>query len=101
MTPTVTMRRALADRALLGRALSGDSWSAWRTLLIAAEGEALTHEERVVFTKLTGRDHEPMQRVEELVAVVGRRGGKSRAMATLAVYLAALCDYRDVLAPGE
>jgi phage terminase large subunit-like protein len=30
-----------------------------------------------------------------------RRGGKSRAIATLAVYLAAFCDHRNILAPGE
>jgi hypothetical protein len=47
-------------------------------------GEELTEEEREIFRKLTGRECEPGQRVEELVCVVGRRGGKSRAMATLA-----------------
>jgi hypothetical protein len=39
------------------------------------------------------------RRVEEFVAVIGRRGGKSRAMATLACYLAGLCEH--ALAPGE
>jgi hypothetical protein len=100
LKPTITLRNALADPQLLG-SLSSPSWAAWRVLLIAAMGEPLTDSERLVFTLLTGRAHEPCQRVEELVAVVGRRGGKSRAMATLAVYLAALCDHRDVLAPGE
>jgi hypothetical protein len=38
-------------------------------------------------------------RLEELICVVGRRGGKSRAMATLACHLAGLCDHN--LAPGE
>jgi hypothetical protein len=62
-------------------------------------GEALTNEERETFTRLTGREREPLQRVEELEAVVGRRGGKSRATATLASYLAGLC--RHDLSPGE
>ena len=31
----------------------------------------------MTFTALTGRTQEPLQRVEELEAVVGRRGGKS------------------------
>jgi hypothetical protein len=39
--------------------------------------------------------------VEELVAVVGRRGGKSRAASALAVYVAALCDHSDNLVGGE
>jgi hypothetical protein len=34
--------------------------------------------------------------VEELVGVAGRRGGKTRAVATLAAYLVALVDYGDV-----
>ena len=77
MKPTCTMRKALTDRKLLGKILDGPSWQAWRTLLIAAMGEALTDDERMIFTQLTGRAHEPLQRVEELEAVVGRRGGKS------------------------
>jgi hypothetical protein len=64
-------------------------------------GEALTDAEREIFTRLTGRAREPLRRVEELEAVVGRRGGKSRAMATLAAYIAGLCDHSDVLVAGE
>jgi hypothetical protein len=36
---------------------------------------------------------EPLERVEELWGIIGRRGGKTRAASALAVYLAALCDY--------
>jgi hypothetical protein len=81
--------------------LGGDSWRAWRVLLIAAMGEALTDDERVLFTELTGRSQEPLQRVEEFVGVIGRRGGKSRAIAVLATYIAALCEHADTLVPGE
>lgn len=101
MRPTVAIRAALADPALLGSVLAGDSWRSWRVLLIAAMGEALTDNEREIFAKLTGRAHEPLARVEEAAFVVGRRGGKSRSMATLAAYLGGLCDHRDVLVPGE
>jgi hypothetical protein len=93
MKPTVTLRKAFADKALLGKVLTGDSWRAWRTLMIASMGESLRDDERVTFTALTGRTTEPLQRVEELCAVVGRRGGKSRAMATLATYIGGLCDH--------
>jgi hypothetical protein len=99
MNPSITIRKALADKKLLGKVLTGLSWAAWRTLMIAAMGEALTDAERVTFTQLTGRAQEPLQRVEELEAVVGRRGGKSRAMATLATYIAGLCKHD--LVPGE
>jgi hypothetical protein len=72
----------------------------WRVLLIAMVGEALTDEERVIFTMLTGREREPLEPVEEFWGVIGRRGGKTRAMATLAAYFAALVDHEGVLAPG-
>jgi hypothetical protein len=99
--PRTTLRKALADPQLLGGALSGESWQPWRALLLAAMGEELTDEEREIFSKLTGREGEPLQRVHEFVAVVGRRGGKSRAIATLATYIAGLCDHSDALVPGE
>jgi hypothetical protein len=93
MKPTISIRKALADKKLLGDILVGDSWQAWRVLLIAAMGDALTDEERTIFTALTGRPTEPGQRVEEFCAVVGRRGGKSRAMAILAAYVGGLCRH--------
>ncbi len=68
-------------------------------MLIALNGEELTDEERVTFTALTGRESEPGEPVEEFWAVVGRRGGKTRAMSALALYIAALCEHD--LAPGE
>jgi hypothetical protein len=101
MKPTVSLRKALNDPQLLGHVISGPTWSTWRTLLIAAMGEPLTDDERVTFTAITGRTHEPGQRVHQLEVIVGRRGGKTRALATLASYISGLCDHRDVLAPGE
>jgi hypothetical protein len=90
------MREALADVRLLGNVLAGDSWQAWRVLLIAMMGEALNDDERIIFTKLTGRETEPLQRIEEAAFVVGRRGGKSRSMATGATYIAGLCKHQLV-----
>ena len=101
MKPRISLRQSLHDPNLLGGALSGDSWRPWRTLLIAAMGEPLYDDERELFTKLTGRDREPLQRVDQFAAVIGRRGGKSRAMATLATYIAGLCDHSEALVPGE
>jgi hypothetical protein len=96
MTPTISLRKALADPQLLGGALAGDSWAAWRTILVAAMGEALTDEERATFAKLTGREREPLECVEEAAFVIGRRGGKSKANATLAAYIAGLCAHKLV-----
>ena len=41
MTPKVTLRKALEDPELLGSALAGPTWHAWRALLLAAMGEPL------------------------------------------------------------
>lgn len=101
MKPRCTMREALADPQLLGEAIAGESWLAWRTLLIAGMGEPLTDEERAIFTALTRREREPLMRVEEAWFCVGRRGGKTRAMGTAAAYIGALCDHTDTLATGE
>lgn len=101
MIKRTTMREALADPELLGGAIPGDSWLAWRTLLIATMGEALTDEERTIYAALTGRDGEPLEPVEELWGIVGRRGGKTRAAGTIAAYIGGLCDHSANLAPGE
>jgi hypothetical protein len=64
-------------------------------------GEKLTDEERFIFKALTGRDSEPLVRVDEFWGIIGRRSGKTRAISVLAAYIAALVDWSDVLAPGE
>jgi hypothetical protein len=94
---STSMRQALAVPGLLGGVLRGPSWLSWRSLLIAANGEALTGDEREVFRRLTGREREPLSRVDEFVAVAGRRGGKSRAAAVLAIYHAIFVDHSGVL----
>ena len=101
MRPRVTLRDALGDPDLLGHVMSGDSWRPHRILSIAAMGEALTAEERVIFQKFTGRDHEPGERVSEFCTIAGRRTGKTVTMGMLAAYLAACVDYSDVLIRGE
>ena len=63
-------------------------------------GEALTGGRARMFRELTHRDREPLQRVEEFVGVVGRRGGKSRAVSVLAAFIAGLCEHPSLVA-GE
>jgi hypothetical protein len=96
----ITLREALSDDQLLGQSLPGKSWKPWRTLLIAAMGEALTDDEREIFRSLTQRPHEPNRRVEELCVVAGRRGGKSRAIATIVCFVSGLMPHPS-LVPGE
>lgn len=103
MKKLITMRQALSDPAFFGSdaMLGAPSWAGWRVLLLAIVGEELTDADRAIFRDLTDRDHEPTEPVKEFTGVIGRRGGKSRAMGTLAGYLAGCVDYRDVLAPGQ
>lgn len=100
MIPKFTMREALGDPNLLANGVKGPSWKVWRTLLIASRGEPLDVDERKALRKLAKRKA-PTKPVDELWVIAGRRGGKSRSMATLASYLGGLCDYSDVLVPGE
>jgi hypothetical protein len=99
MKPQTTLRAALADCNLLD--LGAPSWAAWRPLLLACMGEQLTPEELEVYTRFTGRSEAPTRRVDEAWIVAGRRAGKTRAMAALATYLAALCDHSQHLARGQ
>ena len=95
-----TVRQALFDPNLLGNALTGETWAGWRTLLLALAGEALEPGELEIFTKLTGRTTSPTEWVRQFYGIVGRRGGKSRAMGVLTAYLATLCKW-PMLVPGE
>jgi phage terminase large subunit-like protein len=96
----VTIDAALRDHNLLGAALGDPStWSNWLTVLRAAFGLPLDATQREVFHQVAGDRGPPARRVRELWAVIGRRGGKSRAAAAIAVYLALFCTHR--LARGE
>jgi hypothetical protein len=101
MKPRISMRESLADPDIFGRILPGQSWYGWRCLLIAAAGEELTDDGRTEFRRLTGREREPGRMVRELICIFGRRAGKTLALAVFDVWIAALNDHRDVLAPGE
>lgn len=100
MKPRISLREALEDDQLLGKALPGDSWKAWRIMLLACMGEELTPDELAIYTKLTERSASPTERVRQGTFIVGRRGGKTKALSTLAVYLSTLCEHPG-LSPGE
>lgn len=101
MRRLISMREALEDPDVFGTVLSGETWAAWRVVLIASQGEPLTEAEREIFRELTDRDREPDHPVRELVAVCGRRAGKTRAMAVAAAYFARFVDYTGDFAPGQ
>lgn len=101
MKRMISMREALEDPNLFGSVLPGETWQAWRVVLIASQGEPLTPEEREIYRLLSGREREPAAPCKEVWGVVGRRGGKTRAFAVAAAYFAGLVDYEGSFAPGQ
>lgn len=75
------------------------TWRTWTTVLKAAFGRPLDDGERTVFRLVAGDRDPPERRVRELWAVAGRRSGKSRMAAAVAICLALFQKHR--LASGE
>jgi hypothetical protein len=100
--PQVDIVQAMIERDLLGAGF-GDpkTWQQWRIVLRATFGLKLSQEEAEAFAAIAGGRQPPAQRVKELWCVLGRRSGKSRVAAALAVYFATLVDHTGKLAPGE
>ncbi len=93
---------ALGDANLLGASIRDpDSWKPWRALLGAAFGLPLSEDALALYRQCTGRRVPPSGPAAYLWLVVGRRGGKSFAMALIAVFLAVFKDWRKYLSPGE
>ncbi len=102
MNATLTILDVLDDPNLFASQFtSHETWRAWRTVLRALFGLPMTADDVAVYTAHTGRLSWPTTPAREAWFVVGRRGGKSRIAALVAVYLACFRDYRSSLAPGE
>jgi hypothetical protein len=93
---------ALDDPNLLGASIrDAESWKPWRALLAAAFGLPLSEDALALYRQCTGRRGPAVAPAAYLWLCIGRRGGKSFAMALIAVYLAAFRDWRKYLSPGE
>ena len=99
--PTISLGRALADPNLFARHFRNKSWAAWKTFLRALFAESPSADDLEVYRARTGRTVWPSAPFTEAAVIVGRRGGKSRILALVAVYLACFRDYGPYLAPGE
>jgi hypothetical protein len=95
----VTILEALNDGELFAPAFEGGHWAAWGAFLAALFGLAMAPGQRRTFRAATGRKLPPPKPAREAWVIVGRRGGKSRIAALVAVYLAAFKTY--ALAKGE
>lgn len=93
--------RALDDPELFGGMFDAPSWAPWRVFLKALEALPMDEGETAVYRHHTGRNAPPTKRARYAELVVGRRGGKSRILATIATYLACVLDHRPFIVPGE
>ncbi|MCA1457755.1 hypothetical protein I6F35_32000 [Bradyrhizobium sp. BRP22] len=78
-----------------------DDWEAWWAFVAAIFAYDMTPEQLALFEKCTGRKVPPAQQVKEAWLVVGRRGGKSRILALIAVWLASFFNYKPFIARGQ
>jgi Terminase large subunit, T4likevirus-type, N-terminal len=96
----MSIAETISDDRLLGPYFAGDSWARWRAVLKACQGEPpASDEERDLFRDVADREW-PAAPVDELIAVIGRGGGKNAAASALAVHAALSVDPVR-LRPGE
>ena len=79
----------------------GDTWAPWRAFLAALFALPMGDDALALYQAHTGRQDAPAASFKEAALVIGRRGGKSRVLALVAVFLACFRDYAPHLAPGE
>ena len=101
VAPALTILDATRDQALFGPWFQGKSWDAWKAFLATLFGLPIPKAALENYRQHTRRTSVPEFPAREAWLVVGRRGGKSRIAALVAVFLACFRDYRAILAPGE
>ena len=99
---TISILDAIDDQNLLGTAIKdAATFTSWRALFAALFGLRMSEPEAEVFRTCTGLTDLPTAAFNILWLIIGRRGGKSFAMALVAVYLSVFRDWRPFLSPGE
>jgi hypothetical protein len=96
-----TLLKALGDQSLFANHFRGPSWAGWTVFLAALTAGPMDETAMALYCQCTGRTAPPTTPFSEACLVVGRRGGKSRVLALIAVFLACFRDYTPHLAPGE
>jgi hypothetical protein len=100
--PAVSILDAIGDPELFGRWFrTSETWQSWFAFLRALFGLPMCEADVATFRACTGRQASAEAGYREAWLVVGRRGGKSLVLATVAAFLACFIDWRPYLAPGE
>jgi hypothetical protein len=96
-----TIIQAIDDPRLFKPMFDAPSWRPWRVFLKVLQGLPMGDDEFAVYRHHTARQSPPAAPARYAQLVVGRRGGKSRILALLAAYIAAIPDHSAYLVPGE
>lgn len=107
--PNLLWARSFANRPIefiaeiMGREWYGPDWLPWRVFVKTAFGLRLkTPFEYRIYNACTEMvDKPPRKQSKEIWVPVGRRGGKSRVFALLAVHIACCYNWNKYLVPGE
>jgi hypothetical protein len=101
MKKSLTILQAMDDPNLFAPWFRGKTWAAWRAFLAALFACEMSGAEIEVFQRHTGRKTTPAEAFREAWLCCGRRAGKSRIAALIAIYVALFRRYDAFLAPGE
>jgi hypothetical protein len=102
-----TIREAVADKGLFANHFKDRwfgpkaTWTPWFAFLSAVFAEPMSDAELAIFKQCTALDAPPTARAREAWLICGRRSGKSRMLAMVAVFLACCVDWTDFLTEGE
>jgi hypothetical protein len=98
----ITISDTITNPDLLGPYFEGESWARWRAVLKASRGEPPSSDEEFKLFYEVAERAWPTEPVDEIVAVIGRGGGKNSAMSALVVNAAINVDPTTLrLRPGE
>ena len=92
---------AMTDADWWGAWVGRADWSRWLVFLRAVFALPMSAADLAIYQECTGRVDPLQARAKEAYANVGRRGGKTRIMATIAAWLACFEDWQQYLVPGE
>lgn len=96
---SITIRDVRHD--LMRWAFPGTTWNAWDAFLAAMYGLPMTESQHLISANATGRTDLPCAPFGEAFCIGGRRSGKSRVTAAIAVFEAFFGGHERHLAPGE
>jgi hypothetical protein len=101
-SPKITIMDAINDESIFAPWFRDrESWAAWFVVLKAIFGLPLDADALAIFQKHTGRATPDPRGYFDSSLVVGRRGGKSLVLATIAAFFSAFHDWKPFLTGGE